>query len=210
MFRRLSVPFLVLAMGALSQGCSSSSSGGGTGGTVGTGGTDGGSAGGHVGTGGAGVGGAGVGGAGVGGAAAGGAPGTDAAVDAPRDTAADAPADAPSDATTDSGVNLAALCPGVPGDAGRLTGSPQMTAADFCATYLQTCTGAANPDGGGPTTMQACVSMYNALNSDVTRECRSYHVCNAAVYFVNSVPLHCGHAIGIGLCQDTTPDASGN
>jgi hypothetical protein len=203
MLRRLSVPFLVLAMGALSQGCSSSSGGGGTGGVVGT---DGGSAGGHLGTGGSSVGGA----TGAGGAtAAGGSPGTDAAADAPRDTA-------PTDATTDSGVNIAALCPKVDGGAVRGSTSPAMTAAEYCSLYLQTCMGAANPADGGYTMMAQCMTAYNALNADLTRECRSYHVCNAAAYADITMPpvvaLHCGHAVGIGLCADTAPAdaASGN
>jgi hypothetical protein len=206
MLRRLSVPFLVLAMGALSQGCSSSSGGGGTGGVVGT---DGGSAGGHLGTGGSSVGGA----TGAGGAtAAGGSPGTDAAADAPRDTASDSPA------PTDASLNLAELCPRQPdgGPAIRMMYSPAMTPTEFCTLYLQTCGGTNNPDGG-PTTLSACMATYTGLTYETTRECRSDHVCNAAVYFPGAVALHCGHANGNPPCADvvvdsgTAPtDASGN
>ncbi len=180
---------IALAVAALSaQACSSSSKGGtgGAGGTV----TDAAS-----GTGGVAV--------GTGGMT------TDAAADAPHDTAADAPHDTVvvTDSGTDSGINVAALCPGAPGDGGRTMTSAAMTALEFCTLYLQTCTGANNPDGG-PTMLSTCMATYTGLNSEAARECRSDHVCNAAVYFTTAVMLHCGHANGNPPCADTVPDAA--
>ena len=141
--------------------------------------------------------------------------GTDGGTDVPKDTATDLASDlvsdAPADTTTDTGgANLAVLCPGAPGDAGRSGATTAMSAADFCAVYLQTCTGGINPDGG-PTTLSACMTAYNALVYDNTKMCRSYHVCNAAVYFPTAMPLHCGHANGNPPCADINPnpDASG-
>jgi hypothetical protein len=131
---------------------------------------------------------------------------TDAAADAPHDTIV------VTDTGTDTAINVAALCPGVPGDAGRTMTSPAMTAMQFCQLYLQTCTGASNPDGG-PTMLSTCMATYSGLNSEASRECRSDHVCNAAVYF-NTTPasilLHCGHANGNPPCADTAPDAGGD
>jgi hypothetical protein len=201
MLRRISVPFLVMALGALTQGCSSSSSSGGTGGAGGAT-ADGG-------TGGKGTGGVTTGTGGMT-TASGGAPGTDAATDTPRDVATDVV----QDATTDTGgANIAVLCPRVDGGPGRNATSPQMTAPEFCQLYLQTCMGATNPDAGY-TMLAECMTAYTALNANSTRECRSYHVCNAAAYaditMPNVVRTHCGHSIGIGLCADTTPDAGGN
>ena len=175
---------IALAVAALgAQACSSSNKGG----TGGAGGIvpDAGGTGGVVGTGGT---------------------TTDAAADAPHDTVV------VTDTGTDTNLNVGALCPGAPGDGGRTMTSPAMTAMQFCQLYLQTCTGASNPDGG-PTMLSTCMATYSGLNSEASRECRSDHVCNAAVYF-NTTPalilLHCGHANGNPPCADTAPDAGGD
>jgi hypothetical protein len=116
-----------------------------------------------------------------------------------------APGDAgPTDAPADSGVSLSALCPAAPNMRNAMTTA--MSAADFCAIYLATCEGANMPDGGY-TALAACMTAYNGLQFDTTRECRSYHVCNAAVYGVAIAATHCGHSIGIGLCADVAVDA---
>lgn len=112
---------------------------------------------------------------------------------------------ATSDAAGDGGLNLAELCPASPM---RTMTSPAMTAATFCELYFQTCTGANNPADGGYTSQSECMVAYTALLSESTRECRSDHVCNAAVYFTGAVPLHCGHAAGNPPCADVVPDAS--
>jgi hypothetical protein len=122
-----------------------------------------------------------------------------------KDGGTGAGADA-SDASVATGVNIAELCPTAPGP--RLTNSPAMTATDFCTLFLQVCSGADSPADGGFTSETDCEAAYTDLLYQTTRECRSYHVCNAAAYVPSSAALHCGHAVGILLCEDTPP-ASG-
>ena len=80
-----------------------------------------------------------------------------------------------------------------------------MTEAEFCQLYFQTCIGA-NAPAGGYTALADCKTAYANLTFDNTRDCRSYHVCNAVSYDTLNAQAHCGHAIGIGLCAD---DGSG-
>jgi hypothetical protein len=107
------------------------------------------------------------------------------------------------DAAPDTGV-FGVLCPLSPM---RLTTSPPMTAEQFCTVYLLACNGGNTPDGGY-TARADCEAAYAALNFDSTRQCRSYHVCNAANYDTTNAALHCQHSIGIVLCDDVSPDAS--
>jgi hypothetical protein len=73
-----------------------------------------------------------------------------------------------------------------------------MAAADFCAIFLDTCSGVADfTIPAGFTTTQMCTSSYAAL-SDSLRMCRSYHLCNA-ISTGDPMP-HCQHAVGIGAC----------
>jgi hypothetical protein len=132
--------------------------------------------------------------------ATGGSTGNDGSTDAPADTSTT------DTSTSDGGLNLATLCPAAPNM--RTATSPSMTAAQYCAIYLATCTGANMPDGG-LTTEQSCETAFNNLMAEATRECRSDHVCNAAVYFTAAVALHCGHSVGVGLCQDVPADGGG-
>ena len=187
MAKRYSLMTMVLGIAALCANACSSSGSGGTGGATGTDAATGGA----TGTGGA--------------TATGGATGTGgAATDAGHDTVADTSGgDTSIDATGDAAV-LAALCPAAPTARNAL--SPSMTAAQYCMLYLQTCGGANMPDGGY-TSEATCETAFAALAYETTRECRSYHVCNAAVYNPASVALHCGHSIGIGLCGDVAVDA---
>src|SRR5664279_5521918 len=107
------------------------------------------------------------------------------------------------DASPDTGV-FGVLCPLAPNM--RLTTSAPMTAEQFCTVYLLACSGGNNPDGGY-TTRADCEAAYAALNFDGTRQCRSYHVCNSANYDPSNAALHCGHAVGIVLCDDVSLDA---
>ena len=98
-----------------------------------------------------------------------------------------------------SNVDVAALCPL---DSRRVSTSPSIGAEQFCQLYLQTCKGANNPPGGY-TALIDCETAYSGLNFETTRECRSYHVCNAASYDTPEVAVHCRHSIGLDLCPDT-------
>jgi hypothetical protein len=202
--RRSSI--LVLAVAALyAQACSSSSSSG-TGGATGSGGTAGHGTGGTTATGGVtGTGGHGTGGTTATGGVTGTGGATDAGADVPRDTAADMSV---ADTATDGGP-FAALCPGTPAAPGRNVNTPSMTPAEFCSIYLATCVGGTVMPDGGYTTQTDCVNGYTALFTEATKACRSYHVCNAAVYGTAIVATHCGHAVGIGLCPNTPADAGG-
>lgn len=86
----------------------------------------------------------------------------------------------------------------------RMATSSQMTPAEFCQVYMQTCSGA-NAPPNSPITEPECESEYMGLMFDSTRECRSYHVCNAASYDSGMPLLHCRHAFGLDLCGDTGP-----
>jgi hypothetical protein len=99
-----------------------------------------------------------------------------------------------------SGV-VAQVCPSSPL---RSVISPAMTPMEFCQVYIQTCTGANSPQGGYITEAE-CEAGYTGLMFDSTRECRSYHLCNAAAYDTHNGLLHCGHAVGLELCPDTGP-----
>lgn len=101
--------------------------------------------------------------------------------------------------TFDEASSIAAVCSNP--DAGLMpTGEGTFSAADFCKLYLATCQGLANslPD------MSSCLANYNAaanLMSGNMQHCRSNHICNAAVFFPAAYVVHCGHAIGIDLCN---------
>jgi hypothetical protein len=120
---------------------------------------------------------------------------------------------------TDGGSSVAALCPTSPM---RTATSPAMTASEFCKLFFATCvspfvdggtdagpTDAATADGGF-SSESSCETSYTNLMYETTRECRSYHVCNAAAYNTANVALHCGHAIGIGLCEDVAVSTDGS
>ena len=77
-----------------------------------------------------------------------------------------------------------------------------MTAPEFCQLYFQTCTGAASPANNYATEAE-CERAYDNFMFETTRECRSYHLCNAAVYDKRNAHLHCGPSIGIDMCADT-------
>jgi hypothetical protein len=86
----------------------------------------------------------------------------------------------------------------VPACTSATADSPAMAAADFCAIFLDTCSGVADfTIPAGFTTTQMCTSSYAAL-SDSLRMCRSYHLCNA-ISTGDPMP-HCQHAVGIGAC----------
>ena len=93
------------------------------------------------------------------------------------------------------------VCPANPQ---RVMTSPAMTAMEFCQVYMETCTGAKMPQGGYITEAE-CEAAYTGLMFDSTRECRSYHLCNAASYDMSNALLHCGHTVGIAMCADTAP-----
>ena len=93
------------------------------------------------------------------------------------------------------------LCPSSPQ---RVTTSSAMTAGEFCQLYMQTCTGSKNPPTGYITEAE-CEMAYTGLQFESTRECRSYHICNSASYDTQNGLLHCGHAVGAGMCADTGP-----
>jgi hypothetical protein len=95
--------------------------------------------------------------------------------------------------------NLEALCPTT---SRRVAATPAMTAVQFCQLYLQTCVDANNPPGGY-TTMADCQAAYPSLMFETARECRSYHLCNAASYDATAVLLHCRHTMGLGICVDS-------
>jgi hypothetical protein len=97
------------------------------------------------------------------------------------------------------GADIEAFCPSI---AKRVATTPALTAAQFCQLYLQTCVDASNPPGGY-TTLADCEAAYPALMFETTRECRSYHLCNAASYDTAEEVLHCLHTMGLGLCLDT-------
>jgi hypothetical protein len=71
-------------------------------------------------------------------------------------------------------------------------------APDFCTFYESVC-------GAAPTHTATCSATYTASMSLATdqRHCRSYHLCNAfgAAGTPATVNLHCGHAVGVGLCN---------
>ena len=102
-------------------------------------------------------------------------------------------------ACSSNGSNAGALCPTNPL---RAQESPAMTAAEFCQLYLQTCTGAASPPNSYATEAE-CERAYDNFAFETTRECRSYHLCNSAVYDTKNVALHCRHSIGLDMCADT-------
>jgi hypothetical protein len=103
-----------------------------------------------------------------------------------------------------NGPDVAALCPGSATNPGRTLATAAMAPSEYCALFLQTCSGANSPRGGY-TTEASCEAGYNSLMFDSTRECRSYHLCNSAAYDNGNQLLHCGHAVGIDLCGDTGP-----
>ena len=91
-----------------------------------------------------------------------------------------------------------------PSDPQRTGDNPAMTPMEFCQVYVQTCMGTNTPPGGYITEAE-CEAAYTGLMFDSTRECRSYHLCNAAAYDTMNALMHCGHSIGVGLCLDTGP-----
>ena len=104
--------------------------------------------------------------------------------------------------TCGGGDNLVdQVCPSSPQ---RLLSSPAMTTMEFCQVYMQTCKGAQSPQGGYITEAE-CQAAYTGLTFDSTRECRSYHICNAASYDKGNALVHCGHSVGLSLCPDTGP-----
>jgi hypothetical protein len=101
-----------------------------------------------------------------------------------------------------TGASVATLCPLSPK---RTMASTAMTAGDFCQLYFQSCIGANEP-AGGYKALDDCKTAYTNLAFANTRDCRSYHMCNAVSYDTLSAAAHCGHAVGVGLCAD---DGSG-
>jgi hypothetical protein len=100
-----------------------------------------------------------------------------------------------------SNALLNQVCPANPQ---RSPVSPAMTPMEFCQIYIQSCSGANTPPGGYITETE-CEAGYTGLMFDTTRECRSYHLCNAASYDTTNGLMHCGHAVGVGLCADSGP-----
>ncbi|HEX3697156.1 MAG TPA: hypothetical protein VH374_17405 [Polyangia bacterium] len=190
MFKKLAIPFLTLTLVSFGA-CSSNNSGGGTGGA----GTGGAGTGGATGTGGAGTG---TGGTGTGGTATGtGGEATDAPVDmSTTETGTDTGADTMTEAGGDTAPKTAAqLCTTNP----MLTAAtPAFSAADFCNIYWATC----NHTTTGYTTEAECVTSYTTAMANATNgSCRSYHLCNAAVYDSGNAVTHCGHARGESICM---------
>src|ERR1044071_4413703 len=72
-----------------------------------------------------------------------------------------------------NGPDVAALCPGSATNPGRTLATAAMAPSEYCALFLQTCSGANSPRGGY-TTEASCEAGYNSLMFDSTRECRSY------------------------------------
>ena len=77
----------------------------------------------------------------------------------------------------------------------------QLTPANFCAIFLDECTGATNfTIPAGYTTQAMCETSFTALTA-TQKACRSYHLCNAASMSGAAKGTHCGHAVGMGSCQ---------
>jgi len=105
-------------------------------------------------------------------------------------------------ALTCGGKNLVdQVCPST---SQRVMTSPAMTPMEFCQVYMQICTGTKSPPGGYITEAE-CQAAYTGLMFDSTRNCRSYHLCNAASYDTVHDVLHCEHTVGIDACADTGP-----
>ena len=108
------------------------------------------------------------------------------------------------------GLDVSALCP--TSNPRRLPSSPSFSSAQFCQLYFATCVGSSAPMGGYSAladcegevpTSQGEAQAYPALAYETTRQCRSYHLCNAAAYDTGAVTVHCRHSVGIDLCADT-------
>jgi len=88
---------------------------------------------------------------------------------------------------------------GVPACTSTTSTSPAMSAADFCAIFIDACSGVTGftvpPEYSTPA---MCVTSYSDL-TDSQRTCRSYHVCNAVTTGLKTT--HCPHAVGVTLCQ---------
>ena len=103
--------------------------------------------------------------------------------------------------TSGSNQLIAQVCPDSPM---RVTTTQAMTPMEFCMVFMEICVGADMPPGGYLTEAE-CEAGYTALMFDSTRECRSYHLCNASTYDPTNALMHCGHAVGIALCGDVGP-----
>ncbi|HEY7373260.1 MAG TPA: hypothetical protein VIF57_13945 [Polyangia bacterium] len=121
--------------------------------------------------------------------------GNDSALDAANESAADAGNDSAPDAGSDQATTTIPVC------TSQGLASPAMSAADFCAIFLNGCSdvsGFTIPTGY--TTMAMCEASYAALTEDL-RMCRSYHLCTAvSPDNMGTTMAHCLHATGTGDC----------
>jgi len=134
---------------------------------------------------------------------------------APDSGAGGGPADARDDQATGTGGTTGAAGTSGAGGRGGATGGaggslplctsdtltdPAMSAADFCAIFLNGCSGVPGfTIPSGYTTVAMCETSYAAL-TEATRMCRSYHLCTAVAPNMNTTMAHCLHATGTGEC----------
>lgn len=77
---------------------------------------------------------------------------------------------------------------------------PAMSAADFCAIFLNGCSDVSGfTIPAGYTTIAMCEASYGAL-TEALRMCRSYHLCTAVSPNMGTTMAHCLHATGTGEC----------
>jgi hypothetical protein len=78
-------------------------------------------------------------------------------------------------------------------------GVDAMSPSMFCTVLLSFCC----PTAAGYTTMDACMTTYTGLGTTnpFKQTCESQHLCNAANDTGDERTLHCGHAVGEGLCN---------
>jgi hypothetical protein len=123
----------------------------------------------------------------------------DAGNDQARDAGNDQARDAGNDQAPDAGNDQAPAT--IPACTSLGLASPAMSAADFCAIFLNGCSdvsGFTIPTGY--TTMAMCETSYAALTEEL-RMCRSYHLCTAvSPDNMGTTMLHCLHATGTGDC----------
>jgi hypothetical protein len=207
MMRSLAVATLALSLIAFGGACDDEDDGGtggrggsggaggsaGRGGSGGTGGATGGTGGATGGTGGAtgGTGGAtgGTGGAtgGTGGSTGGTGGGGDAADMASMEGGAETGAEAGGE------TGAANICSTYVAGSGALA---NISAADFCAEYMATCTYSA----GTYADLADCMTKYGGT-AMANKTCRAGHLCNAKAAMGASRTTHCGHSAGMAPCM---------
>jgi hypothetical protein len=107
-----------------------------------------------------------------------------------------------SGAAAGSGGSTAGSCGSPGGDAGI---EPPACTTDvfsptmFCTVLLAFCGNCTT----GYTNMAECMTTYAALGTSnpFKQQCESEHLCNAANDTGSDRTLHCGHAVGMGLCN---------